>query len=137
MNISFDLLKAKSWLFLDIPLSTRENALLREANEIKIIKKCMTLSIKRYIIKIIHLYTFKDIFFFRNKKAKQGTPVFAEVELEKDLLKNSGLSYKYCFRRKGNQSQEPEFIFQNFLPYRNQYRVLKVPVCLGNSFLFL
>lgn len=56
MNISFDLLKAKSWLFLDIPLSTRENALQREANEIKIIKKCMTLSIKRYIIKIIHLY---------------------------------------------------------------------------------
>lgn len=56
MNISFDLLKAKSWLFLDIPLSTRENALLQEANEIKIIKKCMTLSIKRYIIKIIHLY---------------------------------------------------------------------------------
>lgn len=83
------------------------------------------------------MYTFKDIFFFRNKKAKQGTPVFAEVELEKDLLKNSGLSYKYCFRRKGNQSQEPEFIFQTFLPYRNQYRVLKVPVCLGNSFLFL
>lgn len=73
----------------------------------------------------------------RNKKAKQGIPVFAEVELEKDLLKNSGLSYKYCFHRKGNQSQEPEFIFQTFFPYRNKYRVLKVPVCLGNCFLFL
>lgn len=63
--------------------------------------------------------------------------MFAEVELEKDLLKNSGLSYKYCFHRKGNQSQEPEFIFQTFFPYRNKYRVLKVPVCLGNCFLFL
>lgn len=60
--------------------------------------------------------------------------MFAEVELEKDLLKNSGLSYKYCFHRKGNQSQEPEFIFQTFFPYRNKYRVLKVPVCLGNCF---
>lgn len=56
MNISFDLLKVKFWLFLDILLFIRENVLLREVNEIKIIKKCMILLIKRYIIKIIYLY---------------------------------------------------------------------------------
>lgn len=55
--ISFDL-KAKSWLFVVV-----ENALLREANVIKIIKTCMRLSIKENIIKIMYIY--KNIYIYR------------------------------------------------------------------------
>lgn len=59
--ISFDL-KAKSWLFVVV-----ENALLREANVIKIIKTCMRLSIKEnikimYIYKNIYIYRYNFIF---------------------------------------------------------------------------
>lgn len=68
----------------------------------------------------------------RNKKDKNGIPVFAEVELEKDLLKNDGLSYRYCFFRKGNKSPENEFLFRNYYPYHNGFRKLKIPAGLGN-----
>lgn len=58
--------------------------------------------------------------------------MFAEVELEKDLLNNDGLLYKYCFFRKGSKSPENEFLFRNYYPYNNGFRKLTVPAGLGN-----
>uniref|UniRef100_K1RKF6 Uncharacterized protein n=1 Tax=Magallana gigas TaxID=29159 RepID=K1RKF6_MAGGI len=65
---------------------------------------------------------------------KDGIPVSAVVELEKILLRKPGLSYRYCFRRKGNKSMENEFFFQQYYPYHSNYRRLIVPSHFGNLF---
>lgn len=57
--------------------------------------------------------------------------MFAEVELEKDLLKEPGLSYRYCFQKKGKQSTENEFFFQKFHPYDNHERKLRITSNVG------
>lgn len=65
--------------------------------------------------------------------------MFAEIELEKDLLKNNGLAYRYCFQRKGgssNKSHEIEFLFQKFYPYHNNCRILAIPTHLGDWVFF-
>ncbi|XP_062570766.1 E3 ubiquitin-protein ligase RNF213-like isoform X2 [Saccostrea cucullata] len=57
------------------------------------------------------------------KKDQHGTRVVAEVDLEKDLLRN-GLSYRYCFQKK--DSMENEFLFQQFYPYHSGERILRI-----------
>jgi hypothetical protein len=64
--------------------------------------------------------------------------VFAEVELEKDLLRQ-GVSYRYCFQKRESEkgSMENEFLYQRYYPFHNSYRMIKILDDIGKHLDFL